>query len=35
VGRAPEQVDGFVERVVAPIRERYKGVLGQRVELKV
>jgi adenylosuccinate lyase len=35
VGRAPEQVDAFLEKVVAPIRERYKGVLGQRVELKV
>ena len=35
VGRAPEQVDAFVEKVVGPIRERYKGVLGQRVELKV
>src|SRR4051812_4293173 len=35
VGRAPEQVDAFLERVVAPIRERFKGVLGQRVELKV
>jgi adenylosuccinate lyase len=35
VGRAPEQVEAFVEKVVGPIRERYKGVLGQRVELKV
>jgi adenylosuccinate lyase len=35
VGRAPEQVDAFVEKVVRPIRERFKDVLGQRVELKV
>src|SRR5688572_27337246 len=35
VGRAPEQVGVFVEKVVRPIRERYREVLGQRVELKV
>lgn len=35
VGRAPEQVDEFVRRVVMPIRERYRAALGQRVELKV
>jgi adenylosuccinate lyase len=35
VGRAPEQVDAFVEKVVKPIRERYEDALGQRVELKV
>jgi adenylosuccinate lyase len=35
VGRAPGQVDRFIERVVEPIRRRYRGELGQRVELKV
>jgi len=35
VGRAPEQVDEFIRRVVAPIRERYRADLGQAVELKV
>jgi adenylosuccinate lyase len=35
VGRAPQQVEGFVERVVLPIRQRYGQVLGQAVELKV
>jgi adenylosuccinate lyase len=35
VGRAPEQVDAFIMKVVEPIRERYRNVLGQRVELKV
>jgi adenylosuccinate lyase len=35
VGRAPEQVGAFVERVVGPIRARYAEALGQRVELKV
>jgi adenylosuccinate lyase len=35
VGRAPEQVDTFVEKVVQPIRARYSKALGQRVELKV
>jgi adenylosuccinate lyase len=35
VGRAPLQVEQFVERVVEPIRRRYAGQLGQRVELKV
>ena len=34
-GRAPEQVDAFVAKVVEPIRARYREVLGQRVELKV
>jgi adenylosuccinate lyase len=35
VGRAPEQVDVFITKVVEPIRQRYKAELGQRVELKV
>jgi adenylosuccinate lyase len=35
VGRAPQQVDSFVENVVAPIRSRYAAELNQRVELKV
>ena len=35
VGRAPEQVDGFIKQVVEPIRERYRGRLGGAAELKV
>ena len=35
VGRAPQQVDAFVRDVVKPIRARYKGKLGQDVQLKV
>ncbi len=35
VGRAPEQVDRFVEEIVEPIRRRYQGRLGAAVELKV
>jgi adenylosuccinate lyase len=35
VGRAPQQVEGFIEQVVAPIRKRYAKQLGQGVELKV
>ena len=35
VGRAPQQVDAFVEGVVSPIRERYRDQLGQRADLKV
>jgi adenylosuccinate lyase len=35
VGRAPSQVDRFIERVVEPIRRRYRSELGQQVELKV
>lgn len=35
VGRAPEQVDAFIDRVVAPIRTRYAGTLSRGVELKV
>jgi adenylosuccinate lyase len=35
IGRAPEQVEQFIARVVQPIRERYRAHLGQSVELKV
>ncbi|GIW77103.1 MAG: adenylosuccinate lyase [Phycisphaerae bacterium] len=35
VGRAPQQVERFIDQIVAPIRARYKSVLGQKVELKV
>jgi len=35
VGRAPRQVEQFVEQVVQPIRHRYRRELGQAVELKV
>jgi adenylosuccinate lyase len=35
VGRAPQQVEAFVARVVEPIRLRYRGYLDQQVELKV
>jgi adenylosuccinate lyase len=35
VGRAPEQVDRFVEEVVEPIRVRYASSLGVEASLKV
>ena len=35
VGRAPEQVDTFIAEVVAPIRKRYAGRIGQSAALKV
>ncbi|HEY0007839.1 MAG TPA: adenylosuccinate lyase [Tepidisphaeraceae bacterium] len=35
VGRAPQQVDRFIEEVVIPIRQRYAADLGQSVQLKV
>ncbi|MEA2735630.1 MAG: adenylosuccinate lyase [Humisphaera sp.] len=35
VGRAPQQVDRFTNRVVDPIRRRYAAALAQSVELKV
>ncbi len=35
VGRAPEQVDEFLEAVVAPIRRRYGTVAGLDEELRV
>jgi adenylosuccinate lyase len=35
IGRTPEQVDSFISEVANPIRERYKGQLGAKSELKV
>jgi adenylosuccinate lyase len=35
VGRAPQQVEAFVARVVEPIRQRYADHLAEAVELKV
>ena len=35
VGRAPQQVDAFVTKVVAPIRTRYSDTLSRGAELKV
>jgi adenylosuccinate lyase len=35
VGRSPEQVSDFVSNEVDPIRNRYRGRLGQMVELRV
>ena len=36
VGRAPEQVDGFVSQIVEPIREKYANDLGsEATELRV
>jgi adenylosuccinate lyase len=35
VGRAPQQVDQFIARVVEPVRRRYGAALTQTVELKV
>jgi adenylosuccinate lyase len=35
VGRAPQQVDQFIGRVVQPIRQRYVGQLGIEAELTV
>jgi adenylosuccinate lyase len=35
VGRAPQQIDQFVQQVVEPIRQRYEGALGAGAELKV
>lgn len=35
VGRAPEQVDSFIDQVVAPIRERYAQALAYDPSLKV
>ncbi len=35
IGRAPQQVDQFLAQVVAPIRARYRTVLGSGGELKV
>jgi adenylosuccinate lyase len=35
VGRAPEQVDEFLAREVAPVRERYRHLLGQMADVSV
>jgi len=35
VGRAPQQVDAFIEQVVEPIRKTYRDDLGYQAELKV
>jgi adenylosuccinate lyase len=35
VGRAPEQVDEFLEQEVRPVRERYAAALGQTGEVAV
>jgi adenylosuccinate lyase len=35
VGRAPEQVDEFLEQVAEPIREKYADALTPQVDLKV
>ena len=35
VGRAPQQVEEFVEAVVEPVRRRYAGKLGATPELRV
>ncbi len=35
VGRAPKQVDEFLRDEVAPVRERYRRVLGQTAEVYV
>ncbi len=35
IGRAPEQVQTFISQVIEPVRNRYRGVLGQLVSLSV
>lgn len=35
VGRAPQQVDEFIEQVVQPVRTRYAGQLAYKPDLKV
>jgi len=35
IGRAPQQVEAFIEKVVTPIRARYTEKLGEEVTLKV
>lgn len=35
VGRAPQQVDAFIEQVIEPIRSRYADAIGYEGELKV
>lgn len=34
-GRAPQQVDDFIDSEVAPIRDKYKSLLGQQADLRV
>ena len=35
VGRAPQQVDAFIEQVVAPIRQRYADAIAYDPTLNV
>jgi adenylosuccinate lyase len=35
IGRAPQQVDEFIRRVVTPVRKRYADELNRKVELNV
>jgi adenylosuccinate lyase len=35
IGRAPEQVEQFIEAVVNPIRQRYGEALKQSITLRV
>jgi adenylosuccinate lyase len=35
IGRAPEQVDAFLQRDIEPIRRRYPDRLDRRSELHV
>lgn len=35
IGRAPQQVEAFLRDDIAPMREKYKDVLGMKAELKV
>ena len=35
IGRAPQQVDEFIQTIVTPIRRRYRRELNRKVELKV
>ncbi len=35
VGRAPQQVDEFIDAEVEPVRERYRHLVGQRAEVSV
>jgi adenylosuccinate lyase len=35
IGRSPQQVDDFLASEVAPIRDKYKSLLGQQANLRV
>ena len=35
VGRAPEQVEAFLDQVVNPILEEYRDLLGEKAEINV